>query len=191
MPDPPRSSCHTDPKLAACQAQSRRQLPTAWSDLGHDAPPAADRLSSWPPPRLHGDVSVDDLTFRQPDAKRNISRRAEYWIGLLHNLFKLSDCTLNALLHETCLCLQIHRLAWRAPHHCCHHSGRANEGGATSEALEALCHAFNEPDAPCPAILRVGGIDLRIAPQTGVKSSQPISGTSCGPARTPQGRRHG
>ena len=52
---------------------------------------------SWPPCRLHRDVCVDDFTFRQPEVQRNISRRHEDWVGLLHDLLKLRNRTLNAL----------------------------------------------------------------------------------------------
>jgi hypothetical protein len=54
----------------------------------------------WPPCRLHRDVCVDDFTFRQPEVQRNISRRHEDWVGLLHDLLKLGNRTLNALFHE-------------------------------------------------------------------------------------------
>jgi len=62
-----------------------------------------------------------------------------------------------------------------------------------SAALEVLCGAFNEPGAPYLAISYVRGIDVRIALQASVKSSQPIARALRvrGPAQTPNGRRHG
>jgi len=68
------------------------------------------------PCRLHRDVCVDDFTFRQPEVQRNISRRHEDWVGLLHDLLKLGNRTLNALFHEPRLRLQVYGDV-RRPYH--------------------------------------------------------------------------
>ena len=60
-------------------------------------------------------------------------------------------------------------------------------------AVEALCGAFNEPGAPGHTTLHAGRIDVRIAPQTSVKSRHPITRTlrNLGPAQSPKDRHHG
>jgi hypothetical protein len=58
--------------------------------------------------------------------------------------------------------------------------------------LEALCGAFNEGGAPGQSIPHARRIDVRIAAQTRVKSSQPTARTlrHVHPVQTPKGRHN-
>ena len=85
----------------------------------------ADRFASRPPPRLHGNVGVDDLAFREPQGQRYISGINEDRIGGLNDLLKFEDRAFDALLDEAGLGLEVDGDARRL----CHYPHRRNFSG--------------------------------------------------------------